>query len=49
MKRIFSLILVAVLVFPMILILPACNNSVGNDDTIVLNVYNWGEYMPLSE
>ncbi len=51
-RKILIFVLIITLVLPTTLILPSCNN--GNDseessDTIVLNVYNWGEYMPLSE
>lgn len=49
MKRFLSFALVALLIFPLILALPSCNNDDTSGDTIVLNVYNWGEYMPLSE
>ena len=49
MKRFLSFALVALLIFPLILALPSCNNDDAPGDTIVLNVYNWGEYMPLSE
>ena len=49
MKRFLSFALVALLIFPLILALPSCNNDDMSGDTIVLNVYNWGEYMPLSE
>ena len=51
MKRFLIFILVFALVLPITLGLSSCDNGDGNDsgDTIVLNVYNWGEYMPLSE
>ena len=50
MKRALIFILVIALVLPMTLALPSCsNNDDTSGNTIVLNVYNWGEYMPLSE
>ena len=49
MKRFLSFALLALLIFPLILAFPSCNNDDTSGDTIVLNVYNWGEYMPLSE
>ncbi len=51
MKRFLALLLTALLIIPVTITLSSCNSSdtEGSGDTIVLNVYNWGEYMPLSE
>ena len=51
MKRILIFILVVAMILPATLGLSSCDKNNGEDsgDVIVLNVYNWGEYMPLSE
>lgn len=53
MRKFLSLILILCMILPCF-ILSSCSKE-GEDgetvssDTIVLNVYNWGEYMPLNE
>ena len=49
MKKLLSLSLLALLMLSLCLTLTACNEEEGGEenfgDTIILNVYNWGEYI----
>ena len=45
MKKIICITLAITAVLSLGVLFSSC----GNDDTITLNVYNWGEYMPLGE
>ena len=50
MKKITLFALCLIMLFGSLVSLSSCENEEGNNgDVITLNVYNWGEYMPLDE